>query len=62
MSKTIEAVESPVNKMSINKYDPYQLKGTLDDEIVYVRTLAFVNNYDSSLSREVSKRTINGQT
>ncbi len=39
MSKTTETVESPVTKMSINKYDPYQLKGTIDDEIVYVRTL-----------------------
>ena len=26
-----------ISKVSINKYDPFQLKGTVDDEICYVR-------------------------
>ncbi len=26
-----------ISKVSINKYDPFQLKGTVDDEIYYVR-------------------------
>lgn len=30
-------MEEPISKVSINKYDPYQLKGSLDDEMVFVR-------------------------
>jgi hypothetical protein len=26
----------PIAKTSINKYDPFQLKGSIDDECVYV--------------------------
>lgn len=26
-----------ISKVSINKYDPFQLKGTVDDEIYFVR-------------------------
>lgn len=32
MSKT----RSLVSKVSINKYDPFQLKGALDDELTYL--------------------------
>ena len=28
--------EDLISKVSINKYDPFQLKGTVDDEIYYV--------------------------
>jgi hypothetical protein len=27
-----------ISKVSINKYDPFQLKGTVDDEIYFVTT------------------------
>ena len=33
--------DEPVSKVSINKYDPFQLKGSIDDECVNVR---FLNN------------------
>jgi len=38
MSTNKEVVEGdePISKVSINKYDPFQLKGTIDDEIYYV--------------------------
>ena len=35
-SAAVVAEDDPVSKVSINKYDPFQLKGTLDDEITYV--------------------------
>lgn len=28
--------DEPIAKVSINKYDPFQLKGSIDDEICYV--------------------------
>lgn len=31
--------DEPISKVSINKYDPFQLKGSIDDEIVYVSAI-----------------------
>ena len=31
-----------ISKVSINKYDPFQLKGTVDDEIYYVTTHTYI--------------------
>ena len=31
--------DEPVSKVSINKYDPFQLKGSIDDECVIVSDL-----------------------
>lgn len=33
------APEDLVSKVSINKYDPFQLKSSIDDEICYVSAL-----------------------
>ena len=30
--------DEPISKVAINKYDPFQLKGSIDDEIVFVST------------------------
>jgi hypothetical protein len=35
---TVKASDDLISKVSINKYDPFQLKGTVDDEICYVST------------------------
>ena len=37
--------EDVISKVSINKYDPFQLKGSIDDECVFVSDL----HYDSYL-------------
>ena len=31
--------EDVISKVSINKYDPFQLKGSIDDECVFVSNL-----------------------
>ena len=33
---TATTLDDLIAKVSINKYDPFQLKGTVDDEICYV--------------------------
>jgi hypothetical protein len=35
------AQEEPISKVSINKYDPFQLKSSIDDELAYVRENLF---------------------
>ncbi len=40
---TVVAEDDPVSKVSINKYDPFQLKGTLDDEFTYVFSFCSLN-------------------
>jgi hypothetical protein len=35
-NKEVMEGDEPISKVSINKYDPFQLKGTIDDEIYYV--------------------------
>ena len=34
--EVVQVVDEPIAKVSINKYDPFQLKGTIDDEICFV--------------------------
>lgn len=36
-----------ISKVSINKYDPFQLKGTVDDEIYYVNRHSPYNSLNS---------------
>ena len=36
-SPVVTTNDDLISKLSINKYDPFQLKGTVDDEICYVR-------------------------
>jgi len=33
---TVAEGDEPISKVSINKYDPFQLKGTVDDEMCFV--------------------------
>lgn len=33
---TLAEGDEPISKVSINKYDPFQLKGTVDDEMCFV--------------------------
>jgi hypothetical protein len=35
-NKEVMEGDEPISKVSINKYDPFQLKGTIDDEIYFV--------------------------
>ena len=39
--------DEPIAKVSINKYDPFQLKGSIDDEICYVSLSRSLINYCS---------------
>jgi hypothetical protein len=49
-----------VSKVSINKYDPYQLKSSIDDEICHVSDMQteFMVFYSSWKARKASRRTI----
>ena len=35
----VEGDEEPISKVSVNKYDPYSLKSSIDEEIAFVRYL-----------------------
>ena len=58
-SKAItKADDEPISKVSINKYDPYQLKSSIDDEIVFVSALT-INDWFSFLRRRALQKTTN---